>query len=695
MSTLVSTVMMTTLVVGPFYLSRALGLKTPLVGLAMSVGPLVAALSGVPSGRLVDRVGAQRMIIFGLTGIAGGSCALSMLPVGFGTIGYLASIVVVTASYALFQTANNTVIMTDVGAANRGVISGMLSLSRNLGPITGASVTGAVFAIASAATDVTGVQPEAVATGMRVTFAFAAGLMVIALGIAVKSRALAARATGIGKSCSAVAFLIVAFTGSDMANGATPMPLESGSAVNSTPKEADAPGTDAPTPYDPYPLIAAGWGPQIENGLFVSRWAEGWAGMRLAGSAPPFKAMPLGGAAFLSLSAETRLRYDAYNNAQLNRGNDYQQELFRGVLGADLHLNPNFRIYGEIGTGQVSGRRSDASANFQNKASLQQLFVETRGYVGSMLVGAMIGRQEFADGPRQQLSLSDGPNMHRTWNGVRIYAHNERFRLGAFDLRATRQEAGYFDEGIGYAERLQGLNGSVIISSDAKGPSVYLDPFWIHSENPKFVSGGHTGLDDRDTFGARIWGRQGGLKFDWTLAYQSGEYGDRDIDAWGLFAVQSLMLSDKGWKPRLTSHIDVASGGGSYGTGTLGGFNQLYASSNYLGDGRLLSTSNLLLVAPGISFMPTPATNLAIEYGFARRLMEHVAVYGGGMRAYPGTQDVPGHEIGGLLRIAGTWSASEHLSVFFNYEHLKAGDVLQDAGLPSGSYLNLGMTFRF
>ena len=40
-------------------------------------------------------------------------------------------------------------------------------------------------------------------------------------------------------------------------------------------------------------------------------------GMRAAGHAPPFKAMPLGGEASLTLSAEARLRYDIYNNAQL------------------------------------------------------------------------------------------------------------------------------------------------------------------------------------------------------------------------------------------------------------------------------------------------------------------------------------------------------------------------------------------
>jgi EmrB/QacA subfamily drug resistance transporter len=187
MSTLVATVMMATLVVGPFYLSQGLGLETALVGLVLSVGPLVAALTGVPAGRIVDRVGAGRMTIVGLGGMTAGCFALSMMPARFGVIGYLAPIIVVTAGYALFQAANNTAIMTDIRPDQRGVIAGMLSLSRNLGLITGASAMGAVFALASATTDVTTARPAAVATGMRITFAVAATLIVAALAIAAEA----------------------------------------------------------------------------------------------------------------------------------------------------------------------------------------------------------------------------------------------------------------------------------------------------------------------------------------------------------------------------------------------------------------------------------------------------------------------------------------------------------------------------
>jgi EmrB/QacA subfamily drug resistance transporter len=193
MSAIVSTVMMATLVVGPFYLARGLALAPGWVGLGLSVGPLVAALAGVPAGRLVDRVGARAMSIAGLAGMATGCCMLSILPATFGIAGYLAPIVLVTASYALFQAANNTAIMMATRADRRGVISGMLGLSRNLGLITGASVMGAVFAHASAALDVATALPGAVASGMHGTFAVAGMLVVVALAIAAASREVAQR----------------------------------------------------------------------------------------------------------------------------------------------------------------------------------------------------------------------------------------------------------------------------------------------------------------------------------------------------------------------------------------------------------------------------------------------------------------------------------------------------------------------
>jgi predicted MFS family arabinose efflux permease len=156
-------------VVGPFYLARTLGLKAAVIGLVLSVGPLVAALTGVPAGRIADRIGVRRMTITGLSAIATGAGALAILPTSLGVAGYLVPIVVMTSGYAIFQTSNNTAVLTDLRPDQRGVVSGLLNLSRNLGLITGAAMMGAVFA----------------ATSMQFTFAVAAALIVAALALAI------------------------------------------------------------------------------------------------------------------------------------------------------------------------------------------------------------------------------------------------------------------------------------------------------------------------------------------------------------------------------------------------------------------------------------------------------------------------------------------------------------------------------
>lgn len=195
MGTLVMTVMMATLVVGPFYLSGALALDAAQVGLAMAFGPAIAAAAGVPSGRIVDRFGARRMAVAGLVAILSGSCLLFLLPTRLGVPGYILPLGIVTAGFALFQAANNTAVMAQVAAEQRGVVSGLLTLSRNLGLVTGASVMGAVFAVGSGADNVAVAAPAAVAGGMRLAFEVAALLILVALSIARTPGADARRAT--------------------------------------------------------------------------------------------------------------------------------------------------------------------------------------------------------------------------------------------------------------------------------------------------------------------------------------------------------------------------------------------------------------------------------------------------------------------------------------------------------------------
>jgi MFS family permease len=175
--------MMTTLVVGPFYLSLALGLAPAQVGLVMAAGPLISTLSGPLAGQATDRFGAPAAVLAGLAAMAAGAAALALLPASLGQAGYLAAMLVLTPGYQLFQAANNAAVLGDADPGQRGVLSGLLSLARNLGLITGAAVMGSVFARASAASG-----PGAVAAGFRTTFGVAAALVLAAAALALHAR---------------------------------------------------------------------------------------------------------------------------------------------------------------------------------------------------------------------------------------------------------------------------------------------------------------------------------------------------------------------------------------------------------------------------------------------------------------------------------------------------------------------------
>ncbi|SMC20169.1 Predicted arabinose efflux permease, MFS family [Andreprevotia lacus DSM 23236] len=184
LSALVMTVMMATLVVGPFYLAGALGLPPAQVGAVMAAGPLLSVLTGLLAGKVVDRLGSAVVMRSGLLLMLAGTLLLALQAATWGVAGYLAAIVVLTPGYQAFQAANNTAVMADAAASQRGVLSGLLNLARNLGLITGAACMGALFAHTTGSPNPVTAPAASIAAGLHGTFAVGSGLLLIALLVA-------------------------------------------------------------------------------------------------------------------------------------------------------------------------------------------------------------------------------------------------------------------------------------------------------------------------------------------------------------------------------------------------------------------------------------------------------------------------------------------------------------------------------
>lgn len=168
----------------PFYLQYGRGYPTQTVGLLMMVSPASMILSAPMSGWWVDRWGEKVVLVCGIV-LAGVGCwgistlgpyagvheiIIKALPLGFGV--------------GMFQTANIRAIMGHAPSHHRGVVSGLSSLSRTIGTISGIPLLGAVFKHGLGA-GVTTASPEALSHSLGSVFHISIVLVVLTLGLAL------------------------------------------------------------------------------------------------------------------------------------------------------------------------------------------------------------------------------------------------------------------------------------------------------------------------------------------------------------------------------------------------------------------------------------------------------------------------------------------------------------------------------
>ena len=178
--------MVLTLLIGPFYLRGVFGLGLGTVGLMISGGPLLAALTGMPAGWLVDRLGARQVVRLGLAVMGAAAFGLAGAAGQFGPLGYLLPILLLTAGYALFQTANNSAVVGEASEQTRGAVAGLLTLSRNLGQLTGVAGLGGLFAALVGEQGLT--LTSELVFGTRALFALSALLIGLAFWLAGRRR---------------------------------------------------------------------------------------------------------------------------------------------------------------------------------------------------------------------------------------------------------------------------------------------------------------------------------------------------------------------------------------------------------------------------------------------------------------------------------------------------------------------------
>lgn len=452
-----------------------------------------------------------------------------------------------------------------------------------------------------------------------------------------------------------------------------------------------------------YPAAAIGDG-TTAGGYNQSRWAEDWSKLRDPAKRKDivdqlkFISIAADGDVYLTLSGEARLRVNHTTNPNLRDSEAQRQDILRLFGGADLHVGEHLRFYGEIAHGTLEGENlGNPLPNLRNKLAVQQAFVDLTGNVADVDVGVRYGRQTFADGPNLLVVPRDNNTLYFGFNGFRAWARTAGVRADVFDFKPTAYGTqGTRDDDAESARRFSGISTGIVLPETLLGGSkLYLDPFLWRLRNRNAVWGTDNAREVRNFYGLHFWGDAGRVNLDWTVNYQGGSYDNRSIKAWQVLMAQTYKLGAARNAPRVGFHADYASGGGAYGTGTLRTALAPFGNNIYYSYQLFATPTNLIAVAPNVSFSVLDKLRLTAEYQLSWRDSQNDAVYRANGSAFAGTQNVSGSKIADTIRFQAVYPISSRLSFTGRYEHLIAGSSLTRAGYKNSDFLAGWLSYRF
>lgn len=168
----------------PYYLVDGRGYASVRAGWFLACTPAATALVSPLSGWLADRFGAGWPVLCGLLCEAAALVLIASLGLGSPVWQVALSLIALGAGLGLFSAPNQSIVMGRMPPEALGAGSGMLSMMRTLGIVSGVAVLGAVYAAGLPDTP-TGERPAFSIDAFRAAFAVAAGIAMVAALVSI------------------------------------------------------------------------------------------------------------------------------------------------------------------------------------------------------------------------------------------------------------------------------------------------------------------------------------------------------------------------------------------------------------------------------------------------------------------------------------------------------------------------------
>ena len=411
----------------------------------------------------------------------------------------------------------------------------------------------------------------------------------------------------------------------------------------------------------------------------------------------PLKYIPLGdgkyGPSYLSIGGEFRERLESYlhPNFGLKAPNANAYLLQRLLLNLDAEITDYVRIFAQMGEFDRLGNRGITNTTDIDHLEPTQAFVDFRlpsSPLGNATV-VRIGREELLFGFQRLIAVREGPNVRRSFDGIRVTDHIGSATLDFLTVRPINNSIGVVDDHTNEKQLLWGFYLTVPI-----GPALNADFYQLNYGNETARYRGLTGVEQRHTYGFRLFGRADGFDWNGEVAVQQGTFRHQDIRAEMLAGIAGYSFREFAWQPRVAIEANYASGDSGHGS-TIGTFNAMFPRLPYFAETSLLVPANVFDVRPVLSLRPTPAVLATFGWDTLWRASTSEGLYGSGMVQYANTNKAGSARVGTELSADVRWRVDQHLVLGAIAAEFLSGPAVQEAMGKSISFFVLFATYRF
>lgn len=191
-------------IIQPFYLQNVMGLKPGAAGMILMIYPLILAVVAPVSGYISDIIGSEFLTFLGLSLTSTGLFFMSTLDQHSKIWLLIVFVAIMSVGNGLFQSPNNSLIMSSVPMNRLGIAGSVNALVRNLGMVFGISFATTLlynrmsYKLGYNVNSFIAGQEEAFIYGMRVVYISAA--IICAIGALLTAYRLYKKRSGIDKT---------------------------------------------------------------------------------------------------------------------------------------------------------------------------------------------------------------------------------------------------------------------------------------------------------------------------------------------------------------------------------------------------------------------------------------------------------------------------------------------------------------